>query len=648
MKKDSPIAYLLYLPLSIIVLFTWILPIQAVLNLGIFAGYVIYFFSNKRRKVCNNNLKAAFGTQMSHQFREKITKTIFKNVGLSFIELFLMPRMSSKFFGKYTSVKNIERVSAALDKGKGIIFLSAHYGNWELAASISAHNGYKMHALARVQKPYFLNDLLNYFRQVRGTTIIQKGMQLREILKNLKNNGIVGLIGDQSGKQGKIVDFFGRPIFLADGAFRIAAQSGSVVLPAFNIRGSHGFLHELIIEKPIQKNQNESIEDFIDRAVIEYRDILQRYITEYPHLWLWGNRRWKHTPARTVLILRDGKTGHLRQAQAVAKSIARQTAPVKIVEIDVVFKNGFAEKLLNLFTITFVKRVKSPLKFLRLVLKKDCYEKLRDSYSDIILTTGSLTRSVGLLLAIENMSKVISLMKPVPFSADNFDLSIIPAHDFPMEIDKVVISNGALNIVTGEYLKEMRSKMPAEIKNSQTLKVGLLIGGNSNCYCLNLDIITKITQQIKRFADENNAEILLSTSRRTPKEIDVYLHKQFDDYPKAVFKVFPNEFNLDYSIGGILAVCAVVVVTSESISMVSEAASSGVYTITYPLSKKNRAKKSKHEIFIDNLEKQKIIRKAEFATLYEELVNFKDKKFKLKRLDDSHNLDNFINEKIIK
>ncbi|MFH1061521.1 MAG: ELM1/GtrOC1 family putative glycosyltransferase [Candidatus Omnitrophota bacterium] len=648
MKKDSLIAYLLYLPLSLIVLFTRILPIQTVLNFGSFVGKIIYIFSSKRRKVCNNNLKAAFGAQMSYQRRERITKTIFKNFGLSFIELFLMPRMSSKFFGKHTSVQNIERVSEALKKGKGIVFLSAHYGNWELAASISAHNGHKMHALARVQKPYFLNDMLNHFRQVRGTTVIQKGMQLREILKNLRNNGIVGLIGDQSGKQGKKVDFFGRPIFLADGAFRIAAQAGSVVLPAFNIRRSNGFSHELIVEKPIEKNAEENIEEFVERAVLEYRDLLQKYIIQYPHLWLWGNRRWKHTSARTVLILRDGKTGHLRQAQAVAKSIARQTAPVKIVELDVVFKNSFAEKLLNLFTISYGKRVKFPLKFLCLALEKNCYEKLRDAYSDIIVTTGSLTRAVGLLLGIENMSKVISVMKPVPFSENDFDLSIIPAHDFPIESDRVVISNGALNIVTSQYLKDMLGQMPAEIKNSQTLKVGLLIGGNSNCHSLNLDIISKITQQIKRFADENDAEILFSTSRRTPKEIDVYLHKQFDNYPKAVFKVFPNEHNLDYSIGGILAVCPVVVVTSESISMVSEAASSGAYTITYPLLKKNRPQKIKHEIFIDNLEKQKIIRKAEFATLYDELMNFKEKKFKLKKLDDGHDLDNAIKEKIIK
>ena len=61
MKKDSPIAYLLYLPLSIVILITRVLPIEAVLGFGVFAGRIVYIFSRKRRKVCNNNLKAAFG-----------------------------------------------------------------------------------------------------------------------------------------------------------------------------------------------------------------------------------------------------------------------------------------------------------------------------------------------------------------------------------------------------------------------------------------------------------------------------------------------------------------------------------------------------------------------------------------------------------
>jgi len=627
---------------------TRILPIKVVLSFGVLVGRIIHVFSSKRRKVCNNNLKAAFGASMSYKRREKITKTIFKNFGLSFVELFLMPRMSDKFFGKYTSVRNMQRVPEALKKGKGIVFLSAHYGNWELAASISAHNGYKMHALARVQKPYFLNDLLNHFRQVRGTTVIQKGMQLREILKNLKSNGIVGLIGDQSGKQGKKVDFFGRPIFLADGAFRIAAQAGSVVLPAFNIRRSHGFSHELVVEEPIEKKENENVDEFIDRAVLEYRDLLQKYIIKHPHLWLWGNRRWKHTTARTVLILKDGKTGHLRQAQAVAKTIANLTYPVKIVEIDLVFKNNHAEKLLNLFTFYFRKVVKFPLVFLRLSLKKNCYEKIRDSYSDIIITTGSLTRAVGLLLAVENMSKIISVMKPVPFTEKDFDLSIIPAHDFPAESDRIIVSDGALNIVSEKYLKKMLVRMPHRVKMSKALKIGLLIGGNSSCFNMNIDVVSKMVNQLKKFAEETNAEILLTTSRRTPKEIDAYLHKQFDEYPNVIFKVFPNEHNLEYSVGGILAASNVVIVTNESISMVSEAASSGAYPITYPLLRKVKSRKVKHDFFIENLQKQKVIRTAEFDTLYEELVSFKLKKFKLKNLDDCHDLAKAISEKVIK
>jgi KDO2-lipid IV(A) lauroyltransferase len=610
-------------------------------------GRLVYVFSDKRRKVCNNNLKAAFGNQMSYKRRRKITKTIFKNFGLSFIELFLMPVMDDKFFGEHTWTTNFHRVDQALAKGKGMIFLSAHYGNWELAASISAHNGKKMHALAREQKPYFLNDMLNHFRQVRGTTVIQKGMQLRQILKHLKKNGIVGMIGDQSGRQGKKVDFFGRPIFIADGAFRIAAQTGSVVLPAFNVRRKHDFCHELVIEEPIEKKSREDVEEFIDRAVTRYRDLLQKYIIKHPHLWLWGNRRWKHTSARTILILNDGKTGHLRQAQAVAKSISKQTQPVTILDIDLRFKSSFSEKMVNIFVLFFGRFVRNPLFYLKMFLKKSSYIKLRDSYSDIIITTGSSTRAAGLLLAIENQSKIVSVMKPSPFSENMFDLSIIPAHDMPVDKENVLVTNGALNMVCEEYLNQMKEKMPDYVKKSKSLKIGLLIGGDSANYSLTRDVIERMIGQVKKFAVKHKADILFSTSRRTPKKIDQYLHEQLDNLENVKFKVFAKEKNFDYAIGGILAVSDVLVVTSESVSMVSEAAASGKHTITYPLKNNSRSNKTKHEFFIDNLARLKFIRKADLDSLYVELENFKKNNSKLKILDDSKALDSKIKQKII-
>jgi len=649
MREDSWSAYLLYLPISILVLLTRILPINAVLNFGAFVGATLYYVHVKRRRIANTNLKAAFGKKLSREKRRKIVLKMFKNFGLNIMELFLMPRMSDKYFGKYTKVRNIDRVKEALADRKGIVFLSAHYGNWELCASISAHYGYKMHALARVQKPYFLNDLLNHNREVRGTTVIQKGMQLREIVKNLKQNGIVGMIGDQSGRVGQLMDFFGRPVFIADGAFRIAGKTGSPILPAFNLRHGSGFNHELVIEERIQIRAGEDIEEFVKRGTAKYRDLLEKHIRKKPYLWLWGNRRWKYTSARTVLILKDGRTGHLRQAQAVARSVCEQTSPVKIVELDVVFKNYFAEKLLNLITFLFGKIIQNPMMYLKMALTADSFNELEGAYTDIIVCTGSSTRAAALLLGKENMAKTVSLMKPAPFSEKDFDLSIIPYHDEVRQQENVVMTHGALNMVSAECLAQARDQLceHADLKK-KGLKIGVLIGRDSKYYSLDEGLAEKFIKELKKFADEHNAWLLLSTSRRTPNNVDEYIKKSLENYPRCIFKVFPKERNYDFAVNGILGASDVVVVTGESISMVSEAATSDTYTIVLGLKKKIAGRKTKHEKFIDHLEKEKIVRIAHHNALYDELTNFKKGVFSLKKLDDNKKLNKAIKEKIIK
>ncbi len=647
MREDSWSAYLLYLPISILVVLRYILPMSVLLNFGIFIGVVVYHIHIKRRRIANANLKAAYGKKLSRQKRKEIVFNMFKNFGLNIMELFLMPRMSDRYFGRHTKVRHIGVVKEALCDGKGIVFLSAHYGNWELCASISAHYGYKMHALARVQKPYFLNDMLNRNREVRGTTVIQKGMQLREIVKHLKQNGIVGMIGDQSGRVGQLLEFFGRPVFFADGAFRIAGKTGSPILPAFNLRYGSGFNHELVIEKRIQIREGEGIEEFVKRGLREYRDLLERYIRKNPHLWLWGNRRWKYTSARTVLILRDGRTGHLRQAQAVARAVRKQTSPVKIVELDVVFKNHFAEKMLSLVTFLFGKVIRNPMRYLEMALTAESFADLEAAYADIIVCSGSSTRAAALLLGKENRAKTVSLMKPSPFNEKDFDLSIIPYHDEVRQQENVVMTHGALNMVSSESLTQAKEQLSKYVDLKEGLKIGVLIGGDSKNYFLDIGLAENFINELKKFADKNNGWLLVTTSRRTPNNVDEFIKKSLVNYSRCIFKVFPRQKNYDFAVNGILAVSDVVVVTGESISMVSEAAASDAYVILLPLKKKIAGRKTKHEKFVAHLEKEKIVRVAYHNTLYDELTNFRNEAFSLEKLDDNKKLDKAIKERIL-
>lgn len=644
MKISSITEYILYFPLSIIVFLSKVLPIKSLYAIARFCGKAGYYLAGKRRRTANANLKAAFGERYDQAARDTIIKAVFNNLALNFIELLMMNRLDAEYCRQWIEVENFDYFQAAQKNNKGILFVTAHFGNWEIASIPATINGHAMVALGRRQKPQFWNDLINRHRRMTGRIIVDKGIAMREIIKELRKNGVVGILGDQSGRQGMEMNFFGRPIYMADGAFRIAARTGAIMIPAFNMR--RGEKHHLVIEKPIMNGASAS-ENEIEQAMLRYRDLLERYIGGNPEQWLWVNRRWRHTKARTVVLLTDGKAGHLRQAQAVAASIARQTKPVKVIELAVTFKNP---RLRSLFTVAMLCCGRFiPLSCLRRVLTPDCYQKLENMYSDIVVCCGAATRGVALLLARENLSKTISIMKPAPFPARQFTLSVIPYHDSPRFGRNVFVTEGALNLITPEYLNEQAGQLRAAagVKTDRPV-IGLLIGGDSKEYRMAPEAIGALIEQVKKFADDHDARILLTTSRRTPPEIDRLLHAALDGYSRCGLKVFPNENNISSAVGGILGMSSMTVVTGESISMVSEAASSGNPVVVFDLLRKKADKRTRHEVFLNKLQARHRILRAKSGTLYDALQSCRRNPSRFKSLEEWKRLDVIIREKILK
>ncbi|MFH2138898.1 MAG: ELM1/GtrOC1 family putative glycosyltransferase [Candidatus Omnitrophota bacterium] len=645
MKRDSLASYLIYLPLSIILLITRILPIPAVLALGRMAGMVVYRLNIKRRRITNANLKAAFGGRYTRKQRLNLVKDVFKHFGQSLIELFLMPRMSNEYFKSFMKVENIQRVEEAAKKNKGILYLSAHYGNWEFCASISAVYGFPMLALAREQKPYFLNKKINHYRQIKGNKLITKGAQLREIVRHLKANGIVGVIGDQGGRSGKEVDFFGRSIFLADGTFRIAAKTGSIILPAFNITLDKG--HRLVIEEPIADGTELKTEEDIEKAMLAYRDLLEKYIGIDPKQWMWGNNRWKYTTSKRIMILSDEKIGHLRQAEAAADSIVRQLPKSKTETVDLKFKNIFWRGFLTFLVAIAGKYIRCPMRYLQMALTKECFTGLEKTFTDTVICTGASTRAAALLIAKENRAKIIAIMRPAPFNPKYFDLCIIPAHDQALSGSSILITKGALNLISQEYVKTKAKELKQKLNIKEGLTLGLLIGGNSKEFEITLDMIKTLISQVKAFLKESGAQLMVTTSRRTPTDVEELIRKSFENYPQCVFKVLPGDENFDGAVGGILGLCSAVIVSGESISMVSEAATSGAYTIVFRPHQRAQNKLVKHNVFLENLKSLEVIRVADVDKISDELTLFNSNKIKLKKLNDRQELDRIIKEKIL-
>jgi len=246
---------------------------------------------------------------------------------------------------------------------------------------------------------------------------------------------------------------------------------------------------------------------------------------------------------------------------------------------------------------------------LKAALKKESYEKLMSLYADIVISCGSSLTAVNILLSRENNAKNVVVMKPGPGVIDKFDVAIIPAHDKPKSRENVVITEGAPNLI-GNTTMETGAKNIGDItdlsEGGAKKRLGLLIGGDSSKYSLNKALALELIKGLEGLIESSDMELLVTTSRRTSKEVEDLLKERLGGNPRCRLLVIANENNVDNAVGGILHHSDIVLVSSESISMVSEAASSGKQTIAFDLDRK-KSGDPKHAYAIKRLATEEYI-----------------------------------------
>jgi lauroyl/myristoyl acyltransferase len=185
------------------------------------------------------------------------------------------------------SVRNV--LDESLAKGKGVIILSAHLGNWELGAAALAANGYKIHAVVLHQPDARLYRLYQRQRIERQMNPIPLGRAARECLKVLRRNEIVALVGDRDFTSSRdTVEFFGHPARLPNGPAKLALATGAPIVPIFMIRRPDDTF-TYVVEKPIWADTSrESVPDLMRRIAA----VLERVIRQYSEQWFLFHNLW--------------------------------------------------------------------------------------------------------------------------------------------------------------------------------------------------------------------------------------------------------------------------------------------------------------------------------------------------------------------
>ena len=194
------------------------------------------------------------------------------------------------------SIHGEENLRKAFDGGKGVILLSAHIGNWELAASRVTRMGVPVEAIGAEQRDPRLTELLFALRASGGVVTIGKGLDLKGALRCLQGGKALAILLDQDAKKkGVVVPFMGRPASTPYGPVKMSWKIGSPIVPVFCIRRDDGIHHDLTFLPALDLPPADGGEEALKAAVKACNDVLGEWIARFPGQWMWVYPRWAST-----------------------------------------------------------------------------------------------------------------------------------------------------------------------------------------------------------------------------------------------------------------------------------------------------------------------------------------------------------------
>jgi len=284
------------------------LPKWIVLRIGDGLGLVFYAIDPKHRRLTEANLVVAFPHRERRELR-RVARQVFTHFGRLLVEILRFSGLSPDEMRAEVEFEGVEHAARAYAAGKGAIFITGHFGFWEIHA-IAYGLERPICVVARALDNPLLHARLERVRTCTGNSIIYRQGGLRKIVRALASNQGVAILIDQhvQGTDGVAVDFFGRPAATTTAVAALALRTGASVIPVFALPLPGG-RYRLICEHPVEPppgDAPDAILDFTQRCT----DVLEMYVRRYPHLWLWMHRRWRDVaPAAPGMFPRADRAG---------------------------------------------------------------------------------------------------------------------------------------------------------------------------------------------------------------------------------------------------------------------------------------------------------------------------------------------------
>jgi KDO2-lipid IV(A) lauroyltransferase len=245
----------------------------------------------KMRRVGLRNLEFAL-PELSPEERHRIIDGVFRSIARIFLAVARFPGINRENVHDWIRRDGFEHFERALARGKGVLFATAHLGNWELGAFAHSLMKSPINVVVRPLDNPLLDALVEKRRRMSGNNVFNKRDLARPILKALARNETVGILMDQNASlaEGVFVDFFGRKACVHQGFVKLAARSGAAVIPSFALWSEEEQSFVVKYYPPLEMTGDAAA----DTQTVHTK--LEEIIREYPDQWLWIHRRWKTRP----------------------------------------------------------------------------------------------------------------------------------------------------------------------------------------------------------------------------------------------------------------------------------------------------------------------------------------------------------------
>jgi len=259
-------------------------------------GRMLFCVDKKHRDIAIDNLTYAFGHEKQPEEIKKIARQVFINLVKVVFEVGWSLHLKESQFAEHFKINGFRHMKNAYEKEKGVLALTAHFGNWELLSIIGSIIKFPINIVVRPLDFKPLDHFIFNLRTRFGGKIIPKERSIHTIIRSLRRGEIVLLLMDQNVDwyEGVFVDFMGHRACTSKGMALLALKTGAPVVPVFMVREKSGFRAEFGPEIFTVKTGDRQKD--IENNTQEYNRVMENFIRRYPDQWFWVHQRWKTKP----------------------------------------------------------------------------------------------------------------------------------------------------------------------------------------------------------------------------------------------------------------------------------------------------------------------------------------------------------------